>query len=232
MGFFKYFHFGLKRKYKYLFVGFVIALIIWNFLTAFGFCSSDGEIIDYFTVSNLSVSSDNKSYVAGTSTYRVWNLSKGFVYTFYNDTTSTAYVRLTDVVPAPDVSVLRTYTIQPRSSITVELDDDSYFVSSTRLSMIRENGEINSMSYAIGGLITGIPSSDIWSTFKSALPFLLVCVLLAFGFYIIRSSINRLSKGGSGDTYKRKGYYNKKKGYYYNSSAFARAKARGKAKSS
>lgn len=226
MGFFKYFHFGLKRKYKYLFVGFIIALIVWNFLSAFGFCASEVDII---TLDNASLSSSGVTSSESNS-IGYSRLIKGHSYTFYNTSSSTnKYYAFSDVVPFVGLEVTR-HTVTPNNTYTFTADRDVFIMGNNTNFYLVDNSV--GMSSAVGSLITGLPSSDIWGVFGKSIPFILICILVAFGNYIINRNVDRISKGGSNDTYKRKGYYNKKKGYYYNPSASARAKARGKAKSS
>lgn len=53
------------------------------------------------------------------------------------------------------------------------------------------------LTYAINELVQNVGISNIWNTFDIALPFVLVVVVISFGFYIIFTMIKKFSKGNT-----------------------------------
>ena len=51
------------------------------------------------------------------------------------------------------------------------------------------------MANAVSTLSTTVSAESLWGVFTDALPFVGVCVLVGFGFYIIRKLIKGASKG-------------------------------------
>lgn len=51
------------------------------------------------------------------------------------------------------------------------------------------------MTNAITALTTTVTADSLWGVFTSALPFVGVVVVVAFGFYIVRKMIKGVSKG-------------------------------------
>lgn len=218
MDFFKFFniHFSLKRKYKYILIVFVFAFIIWNLLVSFGYCSNDViENVDLVVLTDSALttnSADPSSLRLVQSNGNVcyyFTVLTGFEYTIESPSGgANMYVGKSDtlVSKGDDVDVVVSgstskYTFIPES------DGFYYYVSRvswgnnppvvTRVSLSKDS----SMSQAVGGLITGLPSSDIWGVIGKATPFILVCVLVTFGTYIINRNVDRISKcGSSGDS--------------------------------
>lgn len=51
------------------------------------------------------------------------------------------------------------------------------------------------MNNAVSTLATTVSSDALWGVFASAIPYISVVVLAAFGFYLIRRMLKGLSKG-------------------------------------
>lgn len=51
------------------------------------------------------------------------------------------------------------------------------------------------MNNAVTTLATSVSADALWGVFASAIPYISVVVLVAFGFYIVRRMIKGISKG-------------------------------------
>lgn len=51
------------------------------------------------------------------------------------------------------------------------------------------------MNNAVSTLATTVSADALWGVFASAIPYISVVVLVAFGFYIVRRMIKGISKG-------------------------------------
>ena len=51
------------------------------------------------------------------------------------------------------------------------------------------------MNAAVNTLATTVTADSLWSVFASAVPYIAIIVVVAFGFYLIRRMIKGLSKG-------------------------------------
>lgn len=95
--------------------------------------------------------------------------------------------------------------ISPGSSQTFNFSssDYKYFVVYTSTGFFTDSQKSDlvvditslGMSSAITLLINNITFDNLWSVFNNAIPYILIVVLVAFGFYLIAHAIREVSKG-------------------------------------
>lgn len=57
---------------------------------------------------------------------------------------------------------------------------------------------VNGMQTAISTLESTVSADALWGVFNTAVPYIAVITLFAFGFYIVRKLIKHIAKGKAG----------------------------------
>ena len=58
--------------------------------------------------------------------------------------------------------------------------------------------EVVGMANAINTLSTTVSADALWGVFNTAVPYIAVITLFAFGFYVVRKLIKHIAKGKAG----------------------------------
>lgn len=184
MDFFKFFHFGLKRKYKILILVFLLLFGFFGFVNN-SFCAT--SVAPMGTVSGVAYS-DNQ-IVSGNNTLYYFKLIKGHRYIITNTDNINHESVFTDVVPSIGVSATRR-AIYAGNSITVVANRD-YFGSFNYSVDVQDEGVV-SYNGAIWSLNDSLSSDNFWTVFKSSIPYIFIIVVISLGFWFIRSLFNKI----------------------------------------
>ncbi len=167
-----------------------------------GFCFGSTPLTPV-RVEGLAPNSDATSFVSNyyyDSYY--YYLRLGHTYRFYTDDTGS--LRIISSKDVPDVGVSCSFysTVGPNSEFTYTVTDDTYFYFTTYTHeqpyfLFCEDITPNVMNSTVTQLAFYVSNTNLWGVFKLAIPYILIVVIVVFGFYLIRRMIKGLSKGKS-----------------------------------
>lgn len=197
----------------------LVFFAIFSVLSTFSFGFSNEVSFDYlgqFAVSGTDTTSVGSTVqlVSGTA-YRLVSLPSYYGYTYnikYNIPSTyggDTYIRLISFDSSPSVGSCGTLVDYQTSSPGTTISFDYFLETSSPIYLlISVNGWgsediLNNLTITTDFNGTGLQSAvqtllfsfDLWSVFKMALPYVLVVVLVSFGFYLISHSLRELSKG-------------------------------------
>lgn len=192
MDFFKYFHFGLKRKYKYLLFGIVFSLIIFNLLSLLGYC--DYETTYDGILENVSQNQSGQ-ITTGTSTVRYIKLIKGHKYNVRNTDPTRHVYCFSEDIPAIGVEIYGRAYIEGNDLLTFYADKN-YFMMANALFEYEDLGA-QGYEQAILNLSENLSSNTMWSVFGNGISFVAVSILVGIGFWFVIRLIDLVSKKGN-----------------------------------
>ncbi len=183
-----------------------IVLIVVTFLCVFNtFCFAytvedlDGFGLSYIgpaTSGTYNNSPNNKGVL-------VYDLEVGKRYTLKNTSDVTGFIRVSEEYPAVGVKAYfgSVYglpsQLSPGSEFSFLYNGDYIYlytysnVSDLTIELIPDTG----ISSAVDSLVQNVGISNIWDTFELSLPYVLIVVVVGFGFYMILSLVRKLQKG-------------------------------------
>lgn len=184
MDFFKYFHFGLKRKYKYLLVGVFFAFLIFNLLSLFGYCATyDG------VVNGVNIDVSNNVIIEGSNNIRYIKLLKGHKYRITNPQTSSRYCAFTKTVPDVGVSLLDLHIVTAQTTFDILANEDYFLMLNSAFEY--EDLGVQDFKGVMWSLNDTLSTDNIWTSFRSTISYIYVVVIICFGYLIISKSIDK-----------------------------------------
>lgn len=196
----RFFHFGLKNKYKFLIIGFVFAFVLFMGLSSFGYCSSDSA------VSLTGVIDETKSISNNIIIERETGSVNRLLY-FYvpssGDITLTSNVSVSRIYYSADdvslgTSLERLGQLPAGGTVTFRLNHSGYVLLTAQSSNVNIDCQFiadTGLSAASYSLCDILKPDNIWGIFENSIPFVLVVVVFGFGWLIIHNAIKKSSKG-------------------------------------
>lgn len=189
-------------KVDKIFTCFVLIIVtIFCFLNTFCFASEmPGTQVDGVLLSGIGF--ENGKFISKESDYVLYyHLKAGHTYTYYNVSNTNRYALFSDEEPAVGVSGKSGLSITANSSYTFEVEKDSYIYFSviSGSSQILLNNSLydisSGFSVSIMELFNNVGFSQLWLAFDGVIPYVLVVVLFAFGWWFFAHWIKEISKG-------------------------------------
>lgn len=181
-----------------------ITCVIVTFICLFNTFSFGLETIDFSTsikVSNLTFGSGNTFYESS-SGYSVFyiKVDPSIIYTLNSSegvVFSTAYELPSDGVERFNfsTSILEDYEVSGFNYITIRLPSSITSVPTGLVTISYDSP--SGISLAVSSLVQNVGIPDLWDTFSLSIPYVLVVVVVGFGFYMILTMIRKILKGKS-----------------------------------
>lgn len=177
---------------------FFLVFILFIMLSVVTF--ADVETLEFDGVSSVSITTNYNYFVSGGRTAYL-KLDKGYRYTVSVLSSSYRYAFSNDV-PAPDVLFYNSSVMRTSSPVSIIADDNFTYLffdvsvgadSLDNFVITREY--IPSYSGVNNLLVENVGVSQFWDIFTLSIPFILIVVIVVFGFFIIRRLTKKESKG-------------------------------------
>lgn len=178
-------------KIDLIFINFILFIMV-SIVTF-----ADVESVDVSSVSQLSISPNTNYFISATSqSVSYVHMEKGYIYYFdFSGNTGDYFIAYSNSVPA--LNVPYSYGGLRSGNFSYMCTDDEYIYFSwawpVPFTVTRER--ITDMGGVVSILSNDVGANQFWNIFIYAIPFILVVVLVVFGFFIIRRLTKKESKG-------------------------------------
>lgn len=180
----------------------LVFFIFYCLLTTFSFCETT---LNFNTLNDVRLihSTVNLNYEGYNTNY--WSVFKGYKYIILNNSTSSIinFYGVKDFSDGQPVLVLA--TLNPSETATINLNDYDFnyiafsYKSSIDVynSLVTLSIDTNVTGNVLYNLAYHLSSINLWDTFNTLIPFVLIVVVFGFGLYLIRKCVKGISKGKS-----------------------------------